>query len=173
LGNTHSISTGQIFKVNPPIKNISSNHVVKFSHYFSITLETQMNLKLIQEGNFVEEGEYQKNLYGTSIDSIRTVIRRSKVAICVMNAPSIAVMRKENLKPFVIFIKPANAEQIRNNVLREDRALNDEEIEQMICSGRVIEYDYGHLFDEIIINLSQNQTYRVRNNRSTSRLFSC
>ena len=132
-----------------------------------------MNLKLIQEGNFVEEGEYQKNLYGTSIDSIRTVIRRSKVAICVMNAPSIAVMRKENLKPFVIFIKPANAEQIRNNVLREDRALNDEEIEQMICSGRVIEYDYGHLFDEIIINLSQNQTYRVRNNRSTSRLFSC
>jgi len=86
---------------------------------------------------------------------------RGRVAICVMNAPSISVMRKENLKPFVIFIKPPGREQITNNVLREDRHLNDEEIEQMVSSGRIIEHDYGHLFDEIIINLSQNQTYRV------------
>ena len=31
----------------------------------------------------------------------------------------------------------------------------------MITSGRIIETDFGHLFDEIIINLSQDQTQRV------------
>ena len=54
----------------------------------------------------MEEGEFQKNFYGTSIDSVREVIENEKYAILVLNAPSINVMRKENLKPFVIFIKP-------------------------------------------------------------------
>ena len=111
----------------------------------------------------MEEGEFQKNLYGTSIDSIRSVMTRGRVNICVMNAPSIAIMRKENLKPFVILIKPPGREQITNNLLREDLTLSDEEIEKMVSSGRIIEHDYGHLFDEIIINLSLDQTYRVRN----------
>ena len=78
-----------------------------------------------------------------------------------MNAPSISVMRRENLKPFVIFIKPPGKEQIQTNVLREDLTLTEEEIEQMISSGRIIEHDYGHLFDEIIINQSLDQTYQV------------
>ena len=115
----------------------------------------------IKDNKFVEEGQYKKNLYGTSIESIRSVMTRSKVAICVMNAPSISVMRRENLKPFVIFIKPPGKEQIQTNVLREDLTLTEEEIEQMISSGRIIEHDYGHLFDEIIINQSLDQTYQV------------
>ena len=63
---------------------------------------------------------------------------------------------------FVIFIKPPGKEQIQTNVLREDLTLTEEEIEQMISSGRIIEHDYGHLFDEIIINQSLDQTYQVK-----------
>ena len=47
-------------------------------------------------------------------------------------------------------------------MLREDLTLTEEEIEQMISSGRIIEHDYGHLFDEIIINQSLDQTYQVK-----------
>ena len=63
---------------------------------------------LFQKGHFAEDGEYQKNLYGTSIESIQQVIERSRTAICVMNAPSIKIMREKMLKPYVIFIKPPN-----------------------------------------------------------------
>jgi guanylate kinase len=126
--------------------------------YNFVTKDTFEQLK--KANAFVEEGEFQKNLYGTSIDSIRSVMTRGRVNICVMNAPSIAIMRKENLKPFVILIKPPGREQITNNLLREDLTLSDEEIEKMVSSGRIIEHDYGHLFDEIIINLSLDQTYR-------------
>ena len=63
---------------------------------------------IFQKGYFVEDGEYQKNLYGTSIESIQQVIERGKTAICVMLAPSIKIMREKMLKPYVIFIKPPN-----------------------------------------------------------------
>jgi MAGUK p55 subfamily protein 5 len=116
--------------------------------------------KLKSDGKFVEDGEFQKNYYGTSIQAVREVIDNEKYAILVLNAPSINVMRKENLKPFVIFIKPPSKDQIAKNLIREDKDLNESEIELMITSGRLIESDYGHLFDEIIINLSQEQTQR-------------
>merc|ERR1719495_2858913 len=64
------------------------------------------------------------------------------------------------LKPYVIFIKPPSKDQIAKNLIREDKQLNESDIEQMITSGRIIETDFGHLFDEIIINLSQDQTQR-------------
>ena len=113
---------------------------------------------------------------------MREVVTTGKYAILVLSAPSINVMRKEMLKPFVIFIKPPrkvfeviflnfwrnnlkhqinSKDQIAKNLIREDKQLNETDIESMITSGRIIETDYGHLFDEIIINLSHDQTQRV------------
>lgn len=108
---------------------------------------------------FVEEGEYQKNLYGTSTDSIKKVIEKGKTAICVMNAPSIQIMRREMLKPYVIFVKPPNREQILTNGRLIGKSLDEEEIATMIDSARVTEQDYGHLFDEILINHNNDDTY--------------
>ena len=68
--------------------------------------------KSFKKKNFVEEGEYQRNFYGTSIDSVREVVDSGKYAILVLNAPSINVMRKEGLKPYVIFIKPPRNENL-------------------------------------------------------------
>ena len=63
------------------------------------------------------------------------------------------------LKP--IFTTVKSKDQIAKNLIREDKQLHDSDIENMITSGRIIETDYGHLFDEIIINLSHEQTQRV------------
>jgi MAGUK p55 subfamily protein 5 len=112
-----------------------------------------------KKGYFVEDGEYQKNLYGTSIESIQQVIERGKTAICVMLAPSIKIMREKMLKPYVIFIKPPNREQILANQRINGKQLDEEEIASMIDQARVIEQDYGHLFDDIIINHNTDDTY--------------
>lgn len=37
----------------------------------------------IAAGKFIEHGEFEKNLYGTSIDSVRQVINSGK--ICLLN----------------------------------------------------------------------------------------
>jgi len=126
-------------------------------YYF---VEKSVFTDLQENKKFVEYGEYNSNYYGTSIDSVREVVSTGKYAILVLSAPSINVMRKEMLKPFVIFIKPPSKDQIAKNLIREDKQLNESDIENMITSGRIIETDYGHLFDEIIINLSHDQTQR-------------
>lgn len=117
-----------------------------------------------KKGYFVEDGEYQKNLYGTSIESIQQVIERGKTAICVMLAPSIKIMREKMLKPYVIFIKPPNREQILANQRINGKQLDEEEIASMIDQARVIEQDYGHLFDDIIINHNTDDTYEELRN---------
>lgn len=37
----------------------------------------------IREGKFVEYGEYRGNLYGTSLDSVFTIVRSGRV--CILN----------------------------------------------------------------------------------------
>jgi len=45
--------------------------------------------KDIREGQFLEYGEHNKNLYGTKLDSIREVIRQGKMCVLDCN-PSVS-----------------------------------------------------------------------------------
>lgn len=48
----------------------------------------------IKQGRFIEHGEYEKNLYGTSRDAIRKVIESSK--ICILNLyPQVLIRLKK------------------------------------------------------------------------------
>lgn len=52
-------------------------------------------------------------------------------------------------------------EQILVNQRINGKQLDEETIASMIDQARVIEQDYGHLFDEIIINHNTDDTYEV------------
>lgn len=49
--------------------------------YHFVTRQQFMND--IHGGKFIEQGEYERNLYGTSVDAVRQVINSGK--ICVLN----------------------------------------------------------------------------------------
>lgn len=60
----------------------------------------------IAAGNFIEHGEFRGHLYGTSSDSVKSII--SAGAVCIMNPhyQAIKALRTPQLKPYVIHIKP-------------------------------------------------------------------
>ncbi|XP_077347165.1 MAGUK p55 subfamily member 7 [Lithobates pipiens] len=117
----------------------------------------------IHNNKFIEYGEYKNNYYGTSIDSVQSVLAKNKVCLLDIQPSSIKHLRTYEFKPYVIFIKPPSIERLREtrrntNMIssKDERATSkhftDEEFEEMIRSAQLMETQYGHYFDKIIIN---------------------
>lgn len=60
----------------------------------------------IVAGKFIEHGEFRGHLYGTSTDSVRTIINSGAVCIMIPHYQAIKSLRTPQLKPYIIHIKP-------------------------------------------------------------------
>nr|XP_019587101.1 PREDICTED: MAGUK p55 subfamily member 7 isoform X4 [Rhinolophus sinicus] len=117
----------------------------------------------VQNNKFIEYGEYKNNYYGTSIDSVRSVLAKNKVCLLDVQPHTVKHLRTLEFKPYVIFIKPPSIERLRETrknakiiSSRDDQGaakpFTEEDFQEMIKSAQVMESQYGHLFDKIIIN---------------------
>ncbi|XP_075683621.1 MAGUK p55 subfamily member 7 [Rhinoderma darwinii] len=117
----------------------------------------------IHNNKFIEYGEYKNNYYGTSMDSVRSVLAKNKVCLLDIQPHSIKHLRTYEFKPFVIFIKPPSIERLRETrknakviSSKDERAssktFSEEDFDEMIRSAQVMEVQYGHYFDNVIIN---------------------
>ncbi|XP_054378097.1 MAGUK p55 subfamily member 7 isoform X2 [Pongo abelii] len=117
----------------------------------------------VQNNKFIEYGEYKNNYYGTSIDSVRSVLAKNKVCLLDVQPHTVKHLRTLEFKPYVIFIKPPSIERLRETrknakiiSSRDDQGaakpFTEEDFQEMIKSAQIMESQYGHLFDKIIIN---------------------
>ncbi|XP_052583293.1 MAGUK p55 subfamily member 7 isoform X1 [Peromyscus californicus insignis] len=117
----------------------------------------------VQNNKFIEYGEYKNNYYGTSIDSVRSVLAKNKVCLLDVQPHTVKHLRTQEFKPYVIFIKPPSIERLRETrknakiiSSRDDQAtakpFTEEDFQEMIKSAQIMESQYGHLFDKIIVN---------------------
>ncbi|KAM9230065.1 MAGUK p55 subfamily member 7 isoform 2-T4 [Dugong dugon] len=117
----------------------------------------------VQNNKFIEYGEYKNNYYGTSIDSVRSVLAKNKVCLLDVQPHTVKHLRTLEFKPFVIFIKPPSIERLRETrknakiiSSRDDQGaakpFTEEDFQEMIQSAQIMESQYGHLFDKIIVN---------------------
>lgn len=113
----------------------------------------------ILAGRFVEHGEYQKSYYGTSLDAIRSVINSGKTCVLNLHPQSLKILKKSDLKPYVVFIAPPSLEKLRQNCLKTDTNVKDEELKEIIEKAREMEEFYGHYFDLVLINVDIEKTY--------------
>ncbi|KAM6312016.1 MAGUK p55 subfamily member 3 isoform 5-T5 [Podargus strigoides] len=60
----------------------------------------------VQQNKFVEHGEYKENLYGTSLEAIRSVMAKKKVCLVDVVPEAVKHLRTPEFKPYVIFVKP-------------------------------------------------------------------
>ena len=67
----------------------------------------------IKQGRFIEHGEYEKNLYGTSSESIRKVITNSKICVLNLYPQALKALRSSDLMPYVIFIGASNLSKLK------------------------------------------------------------
>ncbi|XP_018124566.1 MAGUK p55 subfamily member 7 isoform X2 [Xenopus laevis] len=117
----------------------------------------------IHNNKFIEYGEYKNNYYGTSLDSVRSVLARNKLCLLDVQPHSLKHLRTSEFKPFVIFIKPPTIERLRETRRNakvisgkdergEAKTFTDEDFEEMIQSAETMEAQYDHLFDKTIVN---------------------
>lgn len=110
-------------------------------------------------GKFIESGEYEKNLYGTSTDSVRHVVNSGKICLLCLHTRSLRILRSSNLKPYVIFIAPPSQEQLRTLLAAEGKTPKPEELKEVIEKAREMEHNFGHFFDATIVNTDPEQSF--------------
>ncbi|XP_053192411.1 MAGUK p55 subfamily member 5b isoform X1 [Scomber japonicus] len=110
-------------------------------------------------GKFIESGEYEKNLYGTSTDSVRHIINSGRICLLCLHTRSLRVLRSSNLKPYVIFIAPPSQERLRTLLASEGKTPKPEELKEVIEKAREMEQNFGHFFDATIVNTDPSQAF--------------
>ncbi|XP_023179419.1 MAGUK p55 subfamily member 7 isoform X4 [Drosophila hydei] len=116
----------------------------------------------IEAGKFVEHGEYKGHLYGTSAESVKSIVNAGCVCVLSPHYQAIKTLRTAQLKPFLIHIKPpelsvlkATRTEARAKSTFDEanaRSFTDEEFEDMVKSAERIDFIYGHFFDVDIVN---------------------
>ncbi|XP_046412858.1 MAGUK p55 subfamily member 7-like isoform X5 [Neodiprion fabricii] len=135
--------------------------------YFFVSHE---NMKAdIDSGKFIEYGEYKGNLYGTSRESVESLVNAGYVCVLNPHYQALKMLRNPQLKPFVVYVKPPRFEilkETRNEARarstfdeKNSRGFTDDEFHEMIHSGERIEFHYSHHFDETIINADLSMAF--------------
>ncbi|XP_034018027.1 MAGUK p55 subfamily member 5b [Thalassophryne amazonica] len=110
-------------------------------------------------GKFIESGEYEKNLYGTSTDSVRHVINAGRICLLCLHNRSLRVLRSSKLKPYIIFIAPPSQERLRTLLAIEGKTPKPEELKDIIEKAREMEQNFGHFFDATVVNADPDAAF--------------
>uniref|UniRef100_A0A8C7EN44 MAGUK p55 scaffold protein 4 n=1 Tax=Neovison vison TaxID=452646 RepID=A0A8C7EN44_NEOVI len=108
----------------------------------------------------LEHGEYKGHLYGTSVDAVQTVLDEGKICVMDLEPQGIQLARTQELKPYVIFIKPPSMscmKQSRKNakIITDyfvDMKFKDEDLQEMEDLAQKMEAQFGQFFDHVIVN---------------------
>uniref|UniRef100_A0A2K5N8N6 Discs large MAGUK scaffold protein 2 n=2 Tax=Cercocebus atys TaxID=9531 RepID=A0A2K5N8N6_CERAT len=109
-------------------------------YHFVISRE-QME-KDIQEHKFIEAGQYNDNLYGTSVQSVRFVAERGKHCILDVSGNAIKRLQVAQLYPIAIFIKPRSLEPL----MEMNKRLTEEQAKKTYDRAIKLEQEFGEYF---------------------------
>ncbi|XP_059974765.1 disks large homolog 2-like isoform X1 [Mesoplodon densirostris] len=113
--------------------------------YHFVVSREQME-KDIQEHKFIEAGQYNDNLYGTSVQSVRFVAERGKHCILDVSGNAIKRLQVAQLYPIAIFIKPKSLEPL----MEMNKRLTEEQAKKTYDRAIKLEQEFGEYFTAIV-----------------------
>ena len=114
----------------------------------------------IASHSFVEFGQYDGHLYGTSLDDIRDVAeRKQKICILNLNPNALRSFDGSELSPYVICIAAPPIERLKRLELDRKEQLTDKDYRDILRQSRSIERKYRLLFDHLLIHQDFERTY--------------
>ncbi|XP_077197457.1 disks large homolog 2 isoform X20 [Paroedura picta] len=113
--------------------------------YHFVMSREQME-KDIQEHKFIEAGQYNDNLYGTSVQSVRFVAERGKHCILDVSGNAIKRLQAAQLYPIAIFIKPKSWEPL----MEMNKRLTEEQAKKTYDRAMKLEQEFGEYFTAIV-----------------------
>ncbi|XP_051790905.1 disks large homolog 3 isoform X4 [Erpetoichthys calabaricus] len=129
------------------------NEVDGQDYHFVISRE-QME-KDIQENKFIEAGQFNENLYGTSIQSVRAVAERGKHCILDVSGNAIKRLQQAQLYPIAIFIKPKSIEAL----MEMNKRQTYEQANKVFDKAAKLEQEFGEYFTAIVQGDSLEEIY--------------
>uniref|UniRef100_A0A3P8WUA2 Discs, large homolog 2 (Drosophila) n=1 Tax=Cynoglossus semilaevis TaxID=244447 RepID=A0A3P8WUA2_CYNSE len=100
----------------------------------------------IQEHKFIEAGQYNDNLYGTSVQSVKYVAERGKHCILDVSGNAIKRLQVAQLYPIAIFIKPKSIDSL----LDMNKRLTEEQARKTFDRAIKLEQEFGEFFTALV-----------------------
>ncbi|XP_031428347.1 disks large homolog 4 isoform X2 [Clupea harengus] len=114
--------------------------------YHFVSSREQME-KDIQSHRFIEAGQYNSHLYGTSVQSVREVAeQQGKHCILDVSANAIRRLQAAQLHPIAIFVRPKTLE----NVLELNPRLTEEQARKGMDRAVKLEQDFLECFSAVV-----------------------
>ncbi|KAM3834099.1 disks large homolog 1 isoform 11-T11 [Vipera latastei] len=113
--------------------------------YHFVMSREQME-KDIQDHRFIEAGQYNHHLYGTSVRSVREVAEKGKHCILDVSGNAIKRLQSTQLHPVSIFVKPKSVE----NIMEMNKRLTDEQARKTFERAMKLEQEFTEHFTAIV-----------------------
>ncbi|XP_033884988.1 disks large homolog 1 isoform X22 [Acipenser ruthenus] len=113
--------------------------------YHFVTSREQME-KDIQDHKFIEAGQYNNHLYGTSVQSVREVAEKGKHCILDVSGNAIKRLQIALLYPIAVFIKPKSVE----NIMEMNKRLTEEQGRKTFERAMKLEQEFTEHFTAIV-----------------------
>ncbi|XP_055370593.1 disks large homolog 4 isoform X3 [Betta splendens] len=123
--------------------------------YHFVSSREQME-KDIQSHRFIEAGQYNSHLYGTSVQSVREVAeQQGKHCILDVSANAVRRLQAAQLHPIAIFVRPKSLE----NVLEINTRLTEEQARKGMDRALKLEQDFLECFSAVVEGDSFEEVY--------------
>ncbi|PAA48131.1 hypothetical protein BOX15_Mlig003302g1 [Macrostomum lignano] len=95
---------------------------------------------------FVEAGQYNGNLYGTSLASVRRVAESGRHCLLDVSGGAIHRLESAGLPPIVLFVRPASVQ----NILELKPGIAEDQAAKMYDRAVKLEVEFGNLFTAVL-----------------------
>uniref|UniRef100_A0A7N8YND4 Discs, large homolog 2 (Drosophila) n=1 Tax=Mastacembelus armatus TaxID=205130 RepID=A0A7N8YND4_9TELE len=123
----------------PHTTRAKRDYEVDGQDYHFVMSRHQME-KDIQEHKFIEAGQYNDNLYGTSVQSVKYVAEKGKHCILDVSGNAIKRLQVAQLYPIAIFIKPKDI----------NKRLTEEQARKTFDRAMKLEQEFGEFFTALV-----------------------
>ncbi|XP_075944790.1 disks large homolog 4-like isoform X1 [Anarhichas minor] len=109
----------------------------------------------IQEHKFIEAGQYNNHLYGTSIQSVKEVADKGKHCILDVSGNAIKRLQLAGLHPIAVFIRPRNVD----NILEMNKRLTEDQARKTFDRAVKLEHEFTEFFSAIVHGSTLEEVY--------------
>ncbi|XP_019720260.1 disks large homolog 1-like isoform X3 [Hippocampus comes] len=109
----------------------------------------------IQEHKFIEAGQYNNHLYGTSIQSVKQVAEKGKHCILDVSGNAIKRLQLAGLYPIAIFIRPRSVD----NILVMNKRFTEEQARKSYDRAVKLEQEFTEYFTAFVHGSTLEEVY--------------
>jgi MAGUK p55 subfamily protein 5 len=139
-------------------------------HTYHFVTREEFELDVLQE-RFLEHEEVKGHLYGTSVSAIKKIIESGRVPVLDLQPQSLKRVRYSGLMPYVVFVASPRLERLvvtrrvgperpprrrtsssTSYDMDSSQIYTEPELQNLLVESRLIESQYSHYFDWIIVN---------------------